>query len=631
MAHVKIKAPRNGAYQPFNLRQRRNLKKLYTAGVIAILLCLYFYNPFASGPWSFEKHAAYMNERAHTRQFVSQQSYDWRKAPFYNKIESYIPLPTGTPRTLPRIQFDFPEETRAQAKFRTPRQNAVRNEFKRVWDSYRKLAWPKDELMPVSGAGLDTFGGWGATLVDTLDTLWIMGFKKEFYEAVGAVARIDFGKADVSTISVFETTIRYLGGLLSAYDLSGEKVLLEKAVQLGEMLYRAFDTENNTPLDRLPLSAAQSEDGEGFSAESSICLAAIGSLTMEFTRLAQVTQEPKYYDAVARITTAMEKSQTNTTLPGLFPTWIRAHNLDFSTDVTYTMGAMADSAYEYFPKMHALLGGLDPAYEKIWKTAAPAIDKHLLFRPMLPDTEPGAELLFSGDLYAHTSPSSSSPAKIDPEMQHLTCFIGGMFALAGRLFESPSQVDIGAKLTEGCIYAYSKTPTGIMPEKFQLVPCDSRISCPWNATLWEEEVRRKTYGTSHENFLAIVEDQHLPPGFTYIRDKRYLLRPEAIESVFIMYRITGHEEYLVHAWDMFTHIQSASATTLANGQVMNVMQKEPWIEPEDKMESFWTAETLKYFYLVFSPPGLIDLDDWVFNTEAHPFRRPKVGVGMEGR
>jgi mannosyl-oligosaccharide alpha-1,2-mannosidase len=92
---------------------------------------------------------------------------------------------------------------------------------------------------------------------------------------------------------------------------------------------------------------------------------------------------------------------------------------------------------------------------------------------------------------------------------------------------------------------------------------------------------------------------------------------------------------------MFTSIVQASRTQYANGQVLDVTfmptspprtNRVPGVRGgihtredniENKMESFWTAETLKYFYLIFSPPDMISLDDWVFNTEAHPFRRPK--------
>jgi mannosyl-oligosaccharide alpha-1,2-mannosidase len=618
---VKIKMPRGGKYKPMSRRHNRTLVYSLLTGLAVGLI--YLYNgPVDTLAVPFEQHEAYMNDRANVDGFISKGSYDWRKAPFHNKIESYTPLPTGKPRTLPRIQFDFPEETASQKARREARRVAVRKEFERSWSSYKKHAWARDELMPITGKADDTFGAWGATLVDSLDTLWMMGFKDEFYEAVEAVAHIDFGKSTMNTISVFETTIRYLGGLLAAYDLSNENVLLDKAIQLGEMLYRAFDTTNNMPLDRLPIENAKLVDGHGFSADNQICFAAIGSLTMEFTRLAQVTQQPKFYDAVNRVTELLDRAQNSTRIPGLFPTWINAARMDLTGDHSFTVGAMADSSYEYFPKMHALLGGLEPVYEKLYKDSAPLIDKHMLFRPMMPDPKVGEELLFCGNVNAY----DDVKIKVDPRMQHLTCFIGGMYALAGRIFENTHDVDLGAKLTEGCIYAYKAMPSGIMPEIFHTAVCEDRTSCPWNQTLYEHEVVTHA-SKSKDDFEATVLEKRLPKGFTNLDDKRYLLRPEAIESVFIMYRITGHEEYLDHAWDMFVGIQKSSSTKFGNGQVFDVTVDPPAV-PEDKMESFWLAETLKYFYLIFSPPDMIDLDDWVFNTEAHPFRRPKL-IEME--
>jgi mannosyl-oligosaccharide alpha-1,2-mannosidase len=568
---------------------------------------------------TFERHERYMNDRTGIKRLVAKDSYDWRKAPFYNDIKSYTPLPSGLPRHLPPIQFDFPTESNSHRHLRETRRVAVRDEFRRSWASYKRYAWGRDELSPLTGMGGDPFGGWGATLIDSLDTLWIMGLRDDFYEAVKAVASTDFGESSMSTISVFETTIRYLGGLLSAYDLSHEKVLLDKAIQLGEMLYRAFDTDNHMPLDRLSLLAAKNNESTGFNAESNICFAAIGSLTMEFTRLAQLTGEPKYYDAVASVTDFFDRHQNTTRVPGLFPTWINAYKEDISNDRSFTVGAMADSSYEYFPKMYALLGGLEPVYQKLHGDSAKMINKYMLFRPMLPESEHGEELLYCGNLQA-TSPENTL---LDTEMQHLTCFIGGYFALAGRLFKDESQVQIGARLTEGCIYAYNKMPTGVMPEIFDMVACESRTSCPWNTTQWEEQVLRRAH-KADADAATIIKDLKLPEGFAGLRDKRYLLRPEAIESVFIMYRVTGHEEYLEHAWDMFRSIRKASRTEFANGQVMDVTATDPLGVPEDKMESFWLAETLKYFYLIFSPPDMIHLDDWVFNTEAHPFRRPKL-------
>lgn len=518
----------------------------------------------------------------------------------------------------------------------------MRAEFQRTWESYQTFAWGQDELKPITGVGLDNFGGWGATLVDSLDTLWIMGFKDEFYEAVEAVAAIDFSKSEMQFISVFETTIRYLGGMLSAYDLSHEAVLLTKAVQLGEMLYRAFDTPNNTPLGFLDIEKTKEPDRKGFAAEYSLCFACMGSLTMEFTRLAQITSQPKYYDVVAKISMMMDRSQNGTKIPGLWPVNVNAQQEEFNQSRQFSIGALADSSYEYLPKMHALLGGLESSYDRMYRKAAAMIDKHMLFRPQIPNPELGEDLLFCGDA------RTPRPGEIylEPDLQHLTCFVGGMFGLAGRLFRDEHHVDLGAKLTKGCIYAYAAMPSGIMPETFSMKPCKSRIECPWNQTEWEEAVLWRC-GQDVPGNGSVTAQCGTSPGFTDVFDKRYLLRPEAIESVFIMYRITGEESYLDDAWDMFTSIVAASRTPYANGQVIDVTldpadmegiggQRAPGSMSsettkgniEDKMESFWTAETLKYFYLIFSPPDMISLDDFIFNTEAHPFRRPKVSLSM---
>ena len=102
----------------------------------------------------------------------------------------------------------------------------------------------------MSGSFRDPFAGWGATLVDALDTLWIMGMKDEFSGAVEEVSKIDFTTSFRSDIPLFETVIRYLGGLIGAYDVSGQKhtVLLDKAVELAEILMGAFDTPNRMPV-----------------------------------------------------------------------------------------------------------------------------------------------------------------------------------------------------------------------------------------------------------------------------------------------------------------------------------------------------------------------------------------------
>ncbi|KAJ6821168.1 mannosyl-oligosaccharide 1,2-alpha-mannosidase MNS1-like [Iris pallida] len=106
------------------------------------------------------------------------------------------------------------------------RREKVKDAMLHAWNSYEKYAWGQDELQPQSKNGINSFGGLGATLVDSLDTLYIMGLEDQFNKAREWVANsLDFNK-DYEA-SVFETTIRVVGGLLSAYDLSGDEIFLK--------------------------------------------------------------------------------------------------------------------------------------------------------------------------------------------------------------------------------------------------------------------------------------------------------------------------------------------------------------------------------------------------------------------
>jgi len=162
----------------------------------------------------------------------------------------------------------------------------------------------------------DSFGGWGATLVDSLDTLWIMDLRDEFDIAVNAVYNnISFETTTTNPISVFETSIRFLGGLLSAYDLSGDDRLLSKARDVGDMLYKAFDTPSRLPIPKWDFHAA--ERGDKQSDPTGLLLAELGSHAMEFTRLSLLTKDPKYYETIACITDLLSKTQIKTKVPGL--------------------------------------------------------------------------------------------------------------------------------------------------------------------------------------------------------------------------------------------------------------------------------------------------------------------------
>ena len=173
----------------------------------------------------------------------------------------------------------------------------------------------------------------------------------EFDEAVKAINKIDFTTCAIDEINVFETTIRYLGGFLAAYDLSGGKYpqLLAKAREMGEMLYVAFDTPNRMPITRWNFKAAA--DGMRQEAHASMLVAELGSLTLEFTRLSQVTEDPRYYDAIARIMNLFESQQMKTHLPGLFSVGVNAKDMNLMDGTGFTIGGMVDSLYEYLPKV----------------------------------------------------------------------------------------------------------------------------------------------------------------------------------------------------------------------------------------------------------------------------------------
>jgi mannosyl-oligosaccharide alpha-1,2-mannosidase len=531
------------------------------------------------------------------------------------------------------VQTDFPEETAQQRDIREKRRAAVKASFVRCWTSYRKLAWKADELKPVSGGKRDPFGGWAATLVDALDTLWIMDMHEEFYEAVAAAETIDFGKTEMGNVNIFETNIRYLGGFLSAYDLSGDERLLRMAVEVGEMVYKAFDTPNRMPILRWDFDAA-AKGMPQTAAQSTVLIAEIGSLSMELTRLSMVTGNPKWFDAVQRITEHMAASQDKSAIPGLWPITVNAARTIFHRPAgertkntgIFTLGAMTDSAYEYLPKMMALLGGLEPGYRGMYEMAANAAVKYNLFRPLTPEN---ADILLSGQVHV-SAQGGKVQFKLEPQGQHLVCFLGGMFALGGRLFDRQEDLEVARKLVDGCVWTYKALPHGIMPEVFHMAACLGRTTaeCGWDEAKWKKQVmdRHGSEAGTDEELLAeaddIIKKERLPPGFTDIPDSRYILRPEAIESVFVLYRVTGRKDLVESAWDMFRAVEAATRTELANSAVFDVtVNEDEEVKALDSMESFWLGETLKYFYLVFSEPELISLDEWVFNTEAHPFKR----------
>lgn len=567
----------------------------------------------SSSPAGTHALAKYMNDPAHVPAITAKDSsFDWSSVKFAYPLPQTPLLPPPVAHR-PRIQHRFKPDRADVAAVQEQRRLEVKRVFEKSWASYRSKAWMKDALKPISGQYVNQFSGWAATLVDSLDTLWMMGMRKEFYEAVEAVATIDFGKSTSATVNTFETCIRYLGGFIAAYDLSGHPVLLQKAVEVGDLLYAGFNTENGMPVDFINFESAK--EGTGLQVESQVVSASPGTITLEFSRLSQLTGNSKYYAAVSQVMDLFHENQNATRLPGMWPMMVSMSKKDVTSGYQFTIGGNADSLYEYLPKAHALLGSADPSskkYEAMSRFFMDTAMNNLFFKPMIPGEE---DILISGNCDV-----LQDGPRLDPESEHLSCFIGGLYALAGRLFNSDEYLDAGAKLARGCAYAYKSFLTGIMPERYNMALCsgeDHRKGCTWDeGTFAEAAADRPQYKAD------------LPKGFTTAKDPRYILRPEAIESVFILWRITGDLVWRDIAWDMFEAVAKATDTVYANAAIMDVNAPGGG-EKEDYMESFWMAETLKYFYLCFADTGLISLDEFVLNTEAHPFRLSKAKHSFE--
>ncbi|KAF1322646.1 Mannosyl-oligosaccharide alpha-1,2-mannosidase, partial [Globisporangium splendens] len=474
------------------------------------------------------------------------------------------PLRSSAPRTpTPPIAPASPEE---QAK----RPLAVKSAMQFAWKNYEEIAFGADEVDPKYGLRReDVWGAIACSLVDGMDTLWIMGMKDEFARAREYVAtslRFDHLGKDRKKISVFETIIREVGGLLSAFSLSQDGVFKDKARELMDLLTPAFSEEEGVfytlfnPYTKERTFASWA----GYKAH----IADIGTLQLETRYLSDITGDPKYakmgdafYEILQR-----EGSYLNT---GLFPVHFDAHNGKFHTKSSVTFGALGDSFYEYLIKVYIYSGKRDnDAYlRKLYDDAVDGLEKHLLVYSKEDDLYYLQELKL---------PSMSGVHRMD----HLLCFVPGMLAL-GTLAETEDtaknarHLDIAKKLMETCYQMYRRQPTGLSPD--------------------------------------IVSFPHM-----LVRDGKYRLRPETIESLFYLYRITKDVKYREYGWKIFQAIETHAKLKYGYGAIKDVAELPA--RNDNKMESFFLAETLKYLYLLQAPDDLIPLDEYVFNTEAHPIR-----------
>ncbi|KAJ2842319.1 hypothetical protein IWW36_005950, partial [Coemansia brasiliensis] len=171
------------------------------------------------------------------------------------------------------------------------------------------------------------------------------------------------------------------------------------------------------------------------------------------------------------------------------------------------------------------------------------------------------------------------------EQEHLACFYPGLLALGAQVLDRPQDLVMAEKLAETCFITYNMTETKLGPERVYFIDNGSNQ--------WGIE----------------------------FSDSRYILRPETLESLFILYRVTGNTKYQEWSWQIFEAIEKyARVDTGGYAAIVDVRKANVQDNYEDSMESFFLAETLKYLYLIFGPVDTLPLDKYVFNTEAHPFR-----------
>jgi len=183
---------------------------------------------------------------------------------------------------------------------------------------------------------------------------------------------------------------------------------------------------------------------------------------------------------------------------------------------------------------------------------------------------------------------------------HLECFLAGNWLLGGKLLNNDTIVNVALAFNDACWNTYSSTLTGIGPESFAFISPNGNF----------------TGGSPITSDQLAFFEKH---GF-YITDTDYIQRPEVLESNFYAWRVTGDTKYLDRAASAIKSFNQFLKLSTGYSDISDVTSSNsPRI---DETESFWFAEVLKYLYLTFDDPTHISIDNYVFNTEAHPFIAP---------
>ncbi|KIJ59230.1 glycoside hydrolase family 47 protein [Hydnomerulius pinastri MD-312] len=518
----------------------------------------------------------------------------------------------------------------------------VKNAFLHAYHGYERLAFPHDELRPISNGSINNFNGWGVTAVDSLDTMLLMGLEDEYKRALPIIQSANFSLPTNTRVPFFETVIRYLGGLLSAYALSKDNLMRDKADELASKLSPAFNTSSG-----FPLFSVDTYNGFGTKSHSGI-LAEIATCQMEYAYLGKITGKKEHVDRATTITNLFYKADLSLS-GGMYPTrW----DLDEgkSSDLHLSVGASADSAHEYTIKQFLMTGKTDRANLEMYLRFTSHVINNLLY------LSPQRNLLYVTDSSTHGNSTATSHS-----FEHLSCFFPGLLALGVHTLPLDHLETVGINITEladdllpkhlqgyeelaefslanlhlwaaegiaqTCYLTYADQPSGLGPDTVAM-----RVGGKFGETRWMDAMRKwKKSGhlgsppgvadrrpwVGNPNATTAREREIDAIGRDYgIRNMGYYLRPETVESFYILWRTTGDVKWRHRGWNVFQAIERVARTPSGYASVDRVNSATPILQ--DSMPSYFLAETLKYLYLLFLEDDIVPLEKWVFNTEAHP-------------
>jgi len=285
----------------------------------------------------------------------------------------------------------------------------VRTEFLHAWNNYERYAWGHDALRPLSETAYDWYGqSLLMTPVDALDTLILMHLDSEAERARSLiVSDLSFDR-DIY-VKNFEITIRLLGGLLSGYQLSGDKRLLSLAEDLGNRLLPAFNSPTGLPYVYVNLRTGQTRDPVTNPAET-------GTLLLEFGTLSKFTGRPVFYEKAKRALVETFKRRSSL---GLVGESINVETGAWTNTDSHISGGI-DSYYEYLWKCWLLFG--DKECRVMWEASIPVVNKYLA-------DESDAELW-----YGHADMQTGK--RTNTTYGALDAFFPGLLALSGDLIRA---------------------------------------------------------------------------------------------------------------------------------------------------------------------------------------------------